>query len=74
MIQRFEKYKKKIASILAFYCFFGIVCTKKKKIILYVTIVLLIIAIFYNLPNSTGMVKKKTLCIYITNEKFNDFL
>jgi len=63
----FEKYKK-IASILAFIASLVLFVLKRKRLFLYVTIVLLIIAIFYNLPNSTGMVKKDSF-VYILPTK-----
>ena len=63
----FEKYKK-VASILLFIISLVLFILKRKKLFLYVTIILLIIAIIYNLPNSTGIVKKDSF-IYILPTK-----
>lgn len=63
----FEKYKK-IAAIIVFVIFLIIFIWKRYKIILFLTIVSLITAIIYNLPNSKGVVKPDSF-VYILPTK-----
>ncbi|MCG3719840.1 hypothetical protein L5F50_11655, partial [Aliarcobacter butzleri] len=63
----FEKYKK-IAAIVVFVIFLLIFIWKRYKIVLFLTIISLITAVLYNLPNSTGIVKPDSF-VYILPTK-----
>ena len=63
----FEKYKK-IASTAFFILFLILFILKRKKIFLYISLILLVISIIYFLPNSTGIVKKDSF-VYILPTK-----
>lgn len=63
----FEKYKK-IASTTFFILFLILFILKRKKIFLYISLILLVISIIYFLPNSTGIVKKDSF-VYILPTK-----
>lgn len=63
----FEKYKK-VATIIVFIVFLLLFIWKRKKIFLFLTLLFFIIALFYNLPNETGTVKKDSF-VYILPTK-----
>ncbi|MCG3652625.1 hypothetical protein [Aliarcobacter butzleri] len=63
----FEKYKK-IAAIVVFVILLLIFIWKRYKIVLVLTIISLITAVLYNLPNSTGIVKPDSF-VYILPTK-----
>lgn len=63
----FEKYKK-IASIIFFVLLLIIFIWKRYKIILFLTIIALIIALIYNLPNKEGVIKPESF-VYILPTK-----
>lgn len=67
----FEKYKK-IAAIVVFVIFLLIFIWKRYKIVLFLTIISLITAVLYNLPNSTGIVKPDSF-VYILPTKTQQF-
>lgn len=63
----FEKYKK-IATLVLFGILFLLTLWKRKKILIFLTIISFIIALFYNLPNAKGVVKKDSF-VYILPTK-----
>ena len=63
----FEKYKK-VAAIVVFILFLMLFIWKRKKILFFVTSIFFIIAVFYNLPNKTGIVSKDSF-VYILPTK-----
>lgn len=63
----FEKYKK-IAALVLFGMLFLLTLWKRKKILIFFTIISFMIALFYNLPNAKGVVKKDSF-VYILPTK-----
>lgn len=63
----FEKYKK-IASIVIFFIFLVLFIWKKYTVFLLLTIFSLLLAVFYNMPNTKGFVKQDSY-IYILPTK-----
>ncbi|NCB10044.1 MAG: SH3 domain-containing protein [Erysipelotrichia bacterium] len=63
----FEKYKK-IAALVLFGILFLLTLWKRKKILIFFTIISFMIALFYNLPNAKGVVKKDSF-VYILPTK-----
>lgn len=63
----FEKYKK-IATLVLFGILFLLTVWKRKKILIFLTIISFVIALFYNLPNAKGVVKKDSF-VYILPTK-----
>lgn len=63
----FEKYKK-IATLVLFGILFLLTLWKRKKILIFFTIISFMIALFYNLPNAKGVVKKDSF-VYILPTK-----
>ena len=63
----FEKYKK-IAALVLFGILFLLTLWKRKKILIFLTIISFMIALFYNLPNAKGVVKKDSF-VYILPTK-----
>lgn len=63
----FEKYKK-IATLVLFGIFLLLTLWKRKKILVFLTIISFFIALFYNLPNAKGVVKKDSF-VYILPTK-----
>ena len=63
----FERYKK-VASVIVFGIFLILVIWKRKKIFIFLTALFFIIAVFYNMPNSVGIVKQDS-SVYILPTK-----
>lgn len=63
----FERYKK-IASVVVFGIFLVLVIWKRSKILIFLTAIFFFIAVFYNLPNSVGVVKSESF-VYILPTK-----
>lgn len=63
----FEKYKK-IAAIVVFVIFLLIYILKRWKIVLFFTLISLVVAVLYNLPNKKGLIKTDSY-IYILPTK-----
>ncbi len=63
----FEKYKK-VAAIVIFIIFLLLFIWKRKKTVLLLTSISFLVAVFYNLPNKTGVVSKDSF-VYILPTK-----
>lgn len=63
----FERYKK-VASVVVFGIFLILVIWKRNKILIFITTVFFLIAVYYNLPNSVGVVKQDSF-VYILPTK-----
>jgi len=63
----FEKYKR-IAAVVIFIMFLALFIWKRNKFFMFLSILFFIIAVTYNLPNDTGVVKKDSF-VYILPTK-----
>jgi len=68
----FEKYKK-LALILLLIIFIVIYIWKRNKLYLFISLVLLIISIFYLMPNKTGVIKKDSYIYILPTDKSTIF-